>query len=130
MTRRGLTLIETLMATVILSASAAVCASMLRSARASLETPPSSIQDLAALADAFLDDPDSFGIEKSMLPETGFISLQWPESIDPEQNLTATLVSVTKSTDPPENGAPHAWLVFEHDGLAVIRYLILPEDQK
>ena len=130
MTRRGLTLIETLMATVILSASAAVCASMLRSARASLETPRHTIRDLAALADAVLEDPESFGIEKSSLSEIGSISLQWPESIDPQHNLTAALVSVAKSTDSPANVAPHAWLMFEHDGLAVIRYLVLPEDEE
>lgn len=128
MKHRGLTLIEILAATVILSASAAVCASMLRGARTSLETPRTSIRHLAALADTFMEDPASFGIEKSTLPETGPFSIQWPESIDPKLARTAVLVSVTKSTDPPEDALRHAWIVFEHQELAVVRYLALPED--
>jgi Tfp pilus assembly protein PilV len=127
-TRAGLTLIETLAATVILSASAAVCASMLRSARMSLDSPMQSIQDLAALADAFMEEPESFGIERSTIPKMQFFSLHRPESI--ELGLAFAMVSNSKTADQTEGMQPHSWLVFEHKGLSVVRYLALPENNR
>lgn len=131
---RGLTLLETLAATVILSLIAVACVPMLQDARASLEQPSAPACDLielALLADAVMADPKAHGLEKS----TDVAVLQWPqEMVEREPRLALRPVQVTVLTpsidDPGRHERRHQWVSFVCDGVVVLRWTAVEEAQE
>lgn len=133
---RGLTLLETLAATVILSLIAVACIPMLQDARASLEQPSAPACDLielALLADAVMADPKAHGLDA--WPNFEGAVLQWPEeTVQREPQLALRPVQVTVLTpsidDPGQHERRHQWVSFMCDGVGVLRWTAVAEAQE
>ena len=130
---RGLTLLETLIATAILAMIAAACVPVI--ARAMVLLGPSSatpnkstvqMADLSLVADAFMNDPSAFGIDRKALPELEAFQIAWPEddSAHPAPSTDVVEVKVQRATDAE---VKHAWIAFNCEDLVVLRWLALPE---
>ena len=114
---RGLTLIEVLTATVLMAILVGTCVPILRQASRAMYLPvrPFEIRELATLADQFVADPATFGLEEA-LPEQPF-ELNWPETVP---DRPPVLVSRLHGED-AEDG--HEWLVFSCAHVTVVRWL-------
>lgn len=133
MTRRGLTLLEVVAATVLLTIIAAACLPLLAEARRWADSTKSANQigALMRTADEVIADPIAFGIEAEAMHTKGFSQV-----IDPVQEDDPALgpISIellasnnaprdTDSGDHPKYG----WLVFKLDSATIIRYIDLPD---
>jgi prepilin-type N-terminal cleavage/methylation domain-containing protein len=80
--RRGLTLLEVLLATVLLAALAAASVPLVRSSASILgePLPVFDLTDLNAIVDAIESEPEGFSIDFESLE--GFITIQWPDYPD------------------------------------------------
>jgi prepilin-type N-terminal cleavage/methylation domain-containing protein len=130
--RRGLTLLETLLASAILAMLAGACVPMLSAATRSIAaTDGTSIGDLQRLrfdlgnlADAFMLDPRMFDctdLPKSI--QQGESSINWPA----EQVQLAKGVTV-RAMSPSSGSKDYLWLVFTCESESVVRYLALPKE--
>ena len=121
---KGLTLLEVLAATVLLSMIAAACVPLLQQAMRHLHTPIESISifDLAELADAFVADPAQFNVEsiQSMDDE---LPLPWPNFTD----RPGILVHPMMADDPAVN---HTWLRFSCADRSVYRWITVDPEQE
>ncbi len=119
MMRRGLTLIEVLAATVLLSLIAATCLPLMQKATRDLAATPTpaawdTIQ-LQDLMDEVAQDPAAFGIE------------DWPP-------IAATLAWPDGAARPPvelrriHEADPHVWLEAACDGQRIFVWAALPDD--
>jgi hypothetical protein len=129
MTARGLTLIETLGAVSLLALMGALSASLIRSARQSLETsdPSVHIADLEALTEALLDDPELFGINPLRLEATSddAFDVPWPAQIGDSENREPARARILTS-----DNVGHAWMTLEWRGAVVCRWLAPPPAEK
>ena len=118
--RRGLTLVEVLASTVLLTLIAATCVPVLRQAMDAAREPTRSIDlvDLAELADQLAGDPDALG----PLGAEGQLELPWPDQPD----HPAVLISRLESAGGDE--VDHAWLTFNCDGWSVTRWIVIESD--
>ena len=114
--RRGLTLIEVVAATVLLTLLAASGVSLIRAARASIEAPvdDSLLFDLGVFADAFVEDPERFGVITPLHELADWsMAITWRDgegvSIQP-QRIRAVQVRTVR---PVGSGQDHFWLVFQ-----------------
>lgn len=125
MTRPAFTLFEALAATIVLAVSATACARLIGSARRSLEAPRRDVQSLARLADSFMADPTSFGIDLSAVSSDSFVEIEinWPNTAD----RSPVTVRPLHAQNPDEGWAADAYLVFRDGGDVVIRSIALPE---
>jgi prepilin-type N-terminal cleavage/methylation domain-containing protein len=115
MTRRGLTLIEVVAATVLLSLLAVAVVPVLRDARAQAEArgPRLDVFELGLLADRLVDDPESMGVAKD-----------WAEQISSaRQALQADGTAITVHRERAD------WIVFERGSTSVARFVPLEEEQ-
>jgi prepilin-type N-terminal cleavage/methylation domain-containing protein len=121
MSRRGLTLLEILVAVVLLATLTATCVPVLRIALAALHPPDRQFEllDLAQVAGSFMADPSAFGIEAVPRASEGRIS--WPNQPD-RPAITVRLVTI----DDPD--AEHGWVVFSSGGWTVQRWVQLDTD--
>ena len=128
MTTRGLTLVETLGAVALLAAMGAVCASLFRSARQALEAPDQSsyVAELDLLADALLDEPEAFRIDRTRI---GFrfgaeFDVAWPAAdhlrgySEPREPARVRILT--------SDEADHAWMIIEWRSASVSRWLATP----
>lgn len=132
--RRGLTLLETLLAAAILAMLAAVCVPMLstslRAISASspkLTTETQALRfDLSRFANAFMGDPGTFGI-KDVVGDTerSQLTVSWPKDF---RDVNWPAVLIRRSSSPI--GPDHRWLIFECEGSTVVRYLALPKPKE
>ncbi len=129
MIRRGLTLLEVLASTVLLSLVASACVPFLVESMAVIYPVRKAIthSELGLLADAFMADPASFGKE---YPAT-LTSQEAFEIAGPEASGDVSLPPVTVSRLAPEAiDADHTWLIFTCEGLSVSRWIpLVPEEE-
>jgi len=122
--RRGLTLLETLLACALLAFIAAVCAPIMASASASLQArPPQDSARLQHIADAFCsgiriaDLGDEFEItaaeQSTLCPPT-----------DAEAEARQSAIHARKLINPGD-AIDHAWIQFTCDGQIVMRWMPL-----
>ena len=124
--QRGLTLIEVLASTVLLTLIAATCVPLLRQAMEAAREPVRSIDlaDLAELADRLVADPEameSLGFESQQ-------ELPWPDLADgPPVVITRFDAAGGRTADGEVN---HTWLTFTCDGWSVSRWLAIETEQE
>jgi len=118
MSRRGLTLLEVLAATVLLAILAGACVPMLRSALPALRPPQRQFEllELARVADSVVAEPSVFGVDA--VSEAGEQRMGWPGHTD-RPVITIRLLAADDSD--PE----HGWLVFSSGGWTVHRWMEL-----
>lgn len=116
--RRGLTLIEVLAATVLLSMLAASCIPLLRLAMTDLRHQDESFDliELSLFVDEMLAEPSEFNLDSAMFAETSEHTINWPKSTTGTSVIMRRLVS-----DNPK--ANHAWLSFSCNGKSVFRWI-------
>jgi hypothetical protein len=113
MTRRALTIIEVMAATVLLAALAVAVVPVLRDARAQVEARESRLEifELGLIADRLVDEPEALGVPQD-----------WPDQVTPRSviiNVAGTAISVRR--------VRACWIIFEHAGTSVARY-VPPEE--
>ena len=124
MRRRGLTLLEVLASTVLLTMLAWACVPLLRQAMNDLRQmdEPFALVELTQLVEMFLADPSAFGIEA--LPSPGDeLHLPWPEQSDRSPVIVHRL-----STDAGPHD--HAWLRFTNRGQHIFRWIPVEVEQE
>lgn len=132
-TRRGLTLLEVLIATAILTLLTVTCLPLLRESLAVFQWPTDEQQlaherlqsDLSTVADAFVTDPASFGIKDVR----AFVDQQdrtigWPEKIAGSTEYPSILIHPLRSG---QAEIEHAWLEFACGEAQAIRFIALPK---
>ncbi len=120
--RRGLTLLEVLASTVLLTMLASACLPLLRQAMSDLRQTdePFALVELTQLAELFLADPSAFGVE-SLPSELDELHLPWPEQSDRSPVTVRRL-----SADAPPHD--HDWVSFSCEGQRVFRWLAVEAD--
>src|SRR5262245_2108848 len=130
--RRGLTLLEVLVATVLLSIMAATCLPTITQSLAALRHKDSVIvgcHDVAIAADAFLADPNKFGVKSfdeflvtaARPPGAGGFEFQWKAEASSGDSLNVA-VEVLRSESPDVD---HAWLLFRSQDQTAMRWFKL-----
>ncbi|MCH8825273.1 MAG: prepilin-type N-terminal cleavage/methylation domain-containing protein [Planctomycetes bacterium] len=116
--RRGLTLIEVLAATVLLSMLAASCVPLLRLVMNDLRHQDEHFDliELSRFVDEILAEPSEFYLDPDMFSESGEHTINWPES----KIGTSVIMHRLISDDPKAN---HAWLNFSCNGKSVFRWI-------
>lgn len=122
MRRRGLTLLEVLASTVLLTLLASACLPLLRQAMSDLRQTdePFALVELTQLAELFLADPSAFGVE-SLPSEPHELHLPWPEQPDRSPVTVRRLSADSSQHD-------HAWVSFSCEGQRVFRWLAVEAD--
>lgn len=129
MNHRGLTLIEVLAATALLTILAVTCVPLLRAALGSFHHQSTSTEiDLALIADHLLQDPALFGFKD----EDQLVAMDSPtdvavpdkvaEMIELAEPISVT-VTCLRATDPE---IEHGWLVIRYGDQVVPRWLKIP----
>lgn len=121
MTRhRGLTLLEVLASTVLLTLLATACLPLLRQAMSDLRPTdePFALVELTQLAELFLADPPAFGFE-SLPSQLDELHLPWPER--PGRSPVTVHRWIADTPPPPPHD--HAWLSFSCEGQTIFRWL-------
>jgi prepilin-type N-terminal cleavage/methylation domain-containing protein len=138
--KRGLTLLEVLIAAALLAVMAAACVPAMAQAMRALhvaETPTLAVDpvDLASFADLVLEWPELFGFKQpeELLNADGQ-ALPWPPPPEPPPRPEAfrdplnaappVTIRVLRSSGEESD---HVWLSFECDGLIVHRWMAIPE---
>ncbi len=121
--RRGLTLLEVLLATAMLALLAASTTPLMVQARASLEHEDSADVhvDLDTFADTLLDDPAAYGIDDIHVFD--HVTIDWPESPD------ATPI-IVKRLNASDETVEFAWLAVQWRDSFVLRRLQEPSEDK
>jgi prepilin-type N-terminal cleavage/methylation domain-containing protein len=134
-TARGLTLIEVLAGTVLLSILAVACLPLLQSASNSLtgaslpESGPDAME-LGVLADAIVEKLALAGLkdEADLLNADG-VQIPWPDDVKRQAPtstggaLPTAVLHCLKSNADTKPSADHAWLVVECQGQHVARWI-------
>ena len=112
----GLTLVEVLASTVLLTLLAATCVPLLRQAmRALHETePPVKLSELVQFAEGF--SAGLAGFEPESLSEQDYLELPWPEEPDRPAITVRRLIA-------DDEDAGHTWLTFTCDRWTVSRWI-------
>ncbi|MEE8154268.1 MAG: prepilin-type N-terminal cleavage/methylation domain-containing protein [Phycisphaerales bacterium] len=122
MRRRGLTLLEVLASTVLVTMLASACLLLLRQAMSDLRPTdePFALVELTQLAELFLADPSAFGVESLESPSDE-LHLPWPEQ---PGRSPVTVRRLSADASPPD----HAWLSFSCQGQHIFRWLAVEAD--
>lgn len=120
MNRRGLTLLEVIAATALLTVVVAACLPMLAEARrwAECQQKTETLSELMRVADDFLVDPSKYGVNPDDVTKPGFVAEISTDSISDHLGI----VSIRLLT---AAGADHVWLRFDAVGRSVLRYSTL-----
>jgi prepilin-type N-terminal cleavage/methylation domain-containing protein len=123
MSRRGLTLLEVLAATVLLAILAGACVPVLQRALPALRPPQRQFEllDLARVADSVVAEPSAFGVDAVF--EANELRMGWPDHTD-RPAITVRLLAADDSDD------EHGWLVFSSGGWTVHRWMELDIDRR
>ncbi len=124
MRHRGLTLLEVLASTVLLTMLAWACVPLLRKAMNDLRQPDEqfALVELTQLAERFLVDPAAFGVE-SPPSERDELHLSWPEQSDRSPVIVRRLSAQAGPHD-------HAWLSFTGEGQRIFRWIAIKEERE
>ena len=124
MLRRGLTLLEVLASTVLLTMLASACLPLLRQAMDDLRQmdEPFALIELTQLVEMFLADPAAFGVE-SPPSERDELHLPWPE----QSNRSPVVVHRLSAEAGPHD---HAWLSFTSEGQRIFRWVAIKDEQE
>ena len=122
--RRGLTLLEVLASTVLLTMLASACLGLLRQAMSDLRQTdePFALVELTQLAELFLADPSAFGVE-SLPSQVDELHLPWPEQPD---RSPVTVRRLTADAPSPN----HAWVSFSCEGQRIFRWLVVKTERE
>lgn len=113
-TTRGMTLVEVLLATVLMTALAVVCLPVLRAVpTAAGEARPPTLTDLSLFADECVADPAAFG--DASLSEPGRFVIAVHDRPDWEELQIEVL-------DSGEAGPSHRWVVFRCGDVVTCRW--------
>jgi hypothetical protein len=132
MTRRGLTLLEVVAATALLTIIPAACLPLLGEARRWAESTSGDdrFDALVQVADEVVVDPEAYGIDDDAMQTEGFSQEIVPIRDD---GLVLGSVSVelftsnTLGNTDSGNHENHGWLVFRLGSATTIRYIDLPD---
>jgi prepilin-type N-terminal cleavage/methylation domain-containing protein len=118
MSRRGLTLLEVLAATVLLAILAGACVPVLQRALSALRPSQRQFEllELARVADSVVAEPSAFGVDA--VSEASEQRMGWPDHTD-RPVITVRLLAA----DDPD--AEHGWLAFSSGGWTVHRWMEL-----
>lgn len=116
--RRGLTLIEVLAATVLLSMIAASCVPLLRLAMNDLrhQDEPFDLIELSLFVDEVLAEPTEFNLDPETFTESSDCQIDWPDSSDGNSVTMSRLIN-------DDSTANHAWLKFSCNNQSVFRWI-------
>jgi len=129
--RRGLTLLEVLIATALLAVLSVACVPAIARAMVVLHegerVPKGSLQmaELQVVADAVLEDPKrsgGFGLGATPLHGLATAEIAWPSDMSSGEHAAITVRAI-RSREP---NADHIWLLFECEGVTVSRWVELP----
>jgi len=122
MRRRGLTLLEVLAATVLLTVLAGTCVPLVRAALPALRPPdrPFALLDLARVADSVVAEPAQF--ELGAFAEISERQITWPDQPH-RPPITVRLIT------PGEPDVDHRWLAFSCGDWTVHRWIPLELDE-
>ena len=133
--RPGLTLIETLVATVLLSVLAAAGVGLVREVRSALTpsaVPRVDIVRLGLLADASITDPNAIGRRQPIDHSSDGVALQWPAwllasrdaspALPRPQSVVVSVLRAQAGSSKPDR----AWIVFECEGVQTVRCVAIP----
>ena len=130
--RRGLTLLEVLLASAILAMLAAACGPTIARAMSLLRPTGAArsieLIDLANAADVITAKPDIVGMRPGApLHEITQMDVSWPahESDSDHQVPPPIQMRVLPQSNPP---ADHCWIAFDCDGLTVYRWVSIPDE--
>ncbi|MCH8314449.1 MAG: type II secretion system protein [Planctomycetes bacterium] len=125
--RRGLTLLEVLASTVLLTMLASACLPLLRQAMSDLRQTdePFALVELTQLAELFLADPSAFGVESLPL-ESDELHLPWPE----RPGRSPVTVRRWRADTPPPPPHDHAWVSFSCEGQRIFRWLAVETERE
>lgn len=124
MHRRGLTLLEVLASTVLLTLLASACLPLLQRAMSDLRPTdePFALVELTQLAERFLADPPAFGVESLESPSDE-LHLPWPEQPDRSPVTVRRL-----RADPSPHD--HVWVSFSCEGQRIFRWLVVKTERE
>lgn len=136
MTRRGLTLLEIIVAAALLAGVVAALVPWLRTPATPPAPPPRELLELAA--EAILADPPAAGLPEDILAwPSRPTEISWPpESLGDAAALglldeQTALPPLRLHVEPrPEHPLRHAWLVLQADALVTVRPLRLPAERR
>ena len=132
MTRRAMTLVEVLAATVLLALLAGACLPLMQQSMRSLREADAvgfDARELSLLADAFVAEPQAFTAVP--LEEMTQVEIAWPETADRDPVRVERLVRLGAPADdvPAEEKPDHAWLAFSCGPLTVCRWVPIEEQE-
>ena len=113
MTRRGLTLLEVVLATALLALAATGVASAVSSITRPIEQPSDNLHGLAAIIDEVLRNPARYDLD------TGAIAARGQGSLD----LDGASIRITLKT----RSGRGAWMEFAHGDQRIARWVRVPE---
>lgn len=124
MIRRGLTLLEVVAATVLLTLVAAACLPLLVEGRRWAEglDSPNTVEELVSVADDFINDSSAFGFEDASLADPGFSTEIRSKSDAGDAGSIRVRLLTAEDSD-------HAWMLFEFGRHSVLRFVPLPEPE-
>ncbi len=122
LTRRGLTLVEVLCASVLLAVLASACVPMLTGSLRKLHEPASTfqIEELGEAADLAMNAPEMFGADR--IDDLAGQEIAWPDATD-RAPIRIELIESANAEQPN-----HAWLVFSCAEQAVYRWMKVESD--
>ncbi len=125
LTRRGLTLVEVLCASVLLATLASACVPMLTSSLRKLHEPISTfqIEELAEIADLAINELDLFGVDH--IDDLTGQEIGWPDEATDRPAIRVELLEPA-SAEQPE----HGWIVFSCAEHSVYRWMEIETDDE
>ncbi|MCW5757965.1 MAG: prepilin-type N-terminal cleavage/methylation domain-containing protein [Phycisphaeraceae bacterium] len=115
MTRRGLTLLEVVLATALLALAVAGVASAMSSITRPSAQPSVEVHTLASMIDDVLQNPSRHAFDASAIAKSGRGSLE----------LDGITIGVTLKT----RSGRGAWMEFAHGGQRIARWVSVPEER-
>jgi prepilin-type N-terminal cleavage/methylation domain-containing protein len=118
-TRRGLTLIETLAATVLLSLLISACVPIIQGSLQRLQSDV--VQELDVQTLGLMVDEHLVTVDPEAMLESGSIPLI---HADTGKSIDVSCRVFSTSTEDVVN---HVWVAFEAGGVTILRYIVVPE---
>lgn len=115
MTRRGLTLLEVVLATALLALATTGMASAVSSITRPIEQPSDNLHGLAAIIDEVLRDPARYELDTGAIAASGHGSL----------DLDGTTIRITLKA----RSGRGAWMEFRQGDQRVARWVRVPEER-
>lgn len=124
---RGMTLLETLAATVLLGVIAAAVLPLVRTAGAGRAPGSAALSEaeLSVLVDRVLDDPAGYGVDDDLLSTPGASGSVYVETPVEERIVGLRFEVLVPAERAPD--APHTWVLWAVDDVRTLRWTPLPD---